>query len=182
MKSRTLKGIVISSSIAATGFLLPLSAMAQDNPVSGVELFETHCASCHLGEARGDDRLAPPAFAVQNHYFGQYNTEEAFVSAVVRWLEEPSEDKALMPGAVSKFGLMPPVDLTDDERLALGQFLFNAKFDIPGWYEEHYREEHGEAPPSGGMGMMGHGHGEGMGQGKGMGQGRGMGHKRMMQE
>ncbi len=158
--------------------LAPGNAQAQ----SGASLFEENCATCHLGDARGDERVAPPVFAVQNHYFGQHKSEAEFVNAVVKWLEEPSEEKSLMPGAISRFGLMPPVKLTDNERVEIATFLYSAKFDQPGWYEEHYRAEHGEAPPSGKMRGHNHmdhgGHGQYMGQGRKMGEGhQGQGHQ-----
>ena len=51
-----------------------------------------------------------------------------------------------MPGALRRFGLMPPQDLTEQEAIAFAEYLYATDFTLPDWYKVHYEEEHGEAP------------------------------------
>ncbi|MEZ5870844.1 MAG: hypothetical protein R3D32_03160 [Nitratireductor sp.] len=108
------------------------------------ELFKERCGACHLGPERADDRVAPPIFAVKNHYSGRHSGEAAFVEAMTNHLVGKGE--ILMPGAVRRFGKMPDQELTLDEARQLAEFVFNEDFAEPEWFADHYRQEHGEAP------------------------------------
>lgn len=90
--------------------------------------------------------LAPPIFAVADHYKQTHGDDrQAFIDAIVQWTKNPSEEKTLMPGAVTRFKLMPPFPIPDPDAKAVATFMFETDFTIPDWYEEHYLEEHGEA-------------------------------------
>ena len=116
---------------------------------SGSMLFEDNCASCHMGDERGTDRVAPPAFAMKQHYLVEHPDRDAFVKAVVDWLKAPSQEKSLMPGAIRKFDLMPALELEDSEVKAIAEFVYDGQFNTPGWYRKHYLEEHGKLPELG---------------------------------
>ena len=47
---------------------------------------------------------------------------------------------------MERFGVMNPINLPEDQLKEVSLFLATAKFQRPGWYAEHYEEEHGEAP------------------------------------
>lgn len=110
------------------------------------ELYEEHCIACHGGAERGPDRIAPPIFAVKGHYLPSYPDKASFVKAVAQWAIKPDPDKIMMPGAVRRFELMPPVEISLDDAKKIAEFIYDGQFERPGWYEQHYREEHGEAP------------------------------------
>lgn len=113
---------------------------------SAAALYEEHCVACHGGTERGPDRVAPPIFAVKGHYLPSYPDKASFVEAIAQWAIKPDLNKVLMPGAVRRFELMPPVEISMDDARKIAQFIYDGKFERPGWYEQHYREEHGEAP------------------------------------
>lgn len=126
--------------IFSTFLSLPL--YAEDGP----KLFKDYCESCHGNKARGSDRVAPPMVAIKNHYLSGHQGEENFVSAMVDWLKKPDHSKTLMPGAVRKFGVMPPLELAPRERQILAKYVYDTDFQVPGWYREHFRKEHGKDP------------------------------------
>ncbi len=109
----------------------------------GQAKFAMYCSACHRAEP-AKEMVAPPVFAVADHYkirFGK--NREAFVAAVVDWAKRPSEDATLMPGAVRRFKLMPPMPLPDVELKAIADFLYTHEFPQPQGYRKHYRAEHG---------------------------------------
>lgn len=113
---------------------------------SGIALYEDNCAACHGGYEMGDDRVAPPIFAVQGHYLSAYPDKTTFTKAIVAWAKDPSQARARMPGAIRRFGLMPAVELSDEDAAKIAEFIYDGQFDRPGWYADHYRQEHGKAP------------------------------------
>lgn len=52
------------------------------NAESGLDLFKEHCDACHGTEAKGPDRVAPPIFAIKNHYGDLSGDKDAFVDAI----------------------------------------------------------------------------------------------------
>tara|TARA_R110002072_G_scaffold287464_3_gene453117 strand:+ start:20348 stop:21271 length:924 start_codon:yes stop_codon:yes gene_type:complete len=74
----------------------------------GKKLMETHCYVCHAPDKPGkQNRIAPPMVMVQNHYIKEGTTKEEFTKDFLAFLEQPTEAKAKMPGAIRNFGLMP---------------------------------------------------------------------------
>lgn len=126
----------------------------------GYALMKANCYVCHNpNSASHDDVIAPPFKAVKMHYTRQFDSKEEFVNAVVNWVLEPSEDKALMYGAVNRFKVMPKLILDKNDLEKIASYLYDNDVDEPEWMGEHMKEEKGK------------GHGQGKGKGKGMGKG-----------
>lgn len=51
-----------------------------------------------------------------------------------------------MRGAVKKFELMEPVEISMEQAKAIAEFVYDTNFTLPDWYKKHYREEHGKDP------------------------------------
>jgi len=133
----------------------------------GYTLMKANCYICHNPNAASHDEvIAPPFKAVKNRYTKEYDTKEEFVNAVVKWVRNPLEEKALMYGAVEQYKVMPQmmVEVADLEKIA--SYLYDNKVDEPKWMNEHMKEGKGKG--------YGQGNGMGKGKGKGMGKGRGM--------
>ena len=126
--------------------LLPLAVAHADDSAVGRGKFKSVCMSCHQF-SRGPQMLAPPAFAVKNHYLRVYPEKEDFVRSIKEWVPAPDIKKSLMPGAVRRFNLMPPLALPEEDLEAIATFLYEANMQEPDWYEEHYRQEHGDGKP-----------------------------------
>ena len=95
----------------------------------GQVLIEQHCYSCHAPQMNGQDRLAPPIQMVKMHYTREYSSKKAFVNAIARWVENPSEEKSIMPGAINRFGLMTPYPIEEEDVRLIADYLYEA--DLP---------------------------------------------------
>ncbi len=107
----------------------------------GYKLYQMYCIACHGNAATPENRLAPPAFMVHDRYKKIYD-KEAFVKRVVAWIEAPSIDKSIMPGAVRNFNLMPPLPLSLEDREKIADYFYETEFAEPVWFAEHERGEH----------------------------------------
>jgi hypothetical protein len=89
--------------------LVEESVVAIINEHEGKKLMETHCYLCHSPNAdENQGRIAPPMVAIKARYIDKERyTKEEFIAAVASFVENPTEDKALMYGALKKHGLMP---------------------------------------------------------------------------
>ena len=129
----------------------------------GYALMKENCYVCHNPESVSHDAiLAPPFKAVKMHYTRNYDSKEEFVSAIVKWVQHPSEENALMPGAVDKFKVMPPLPLEIYEIEKIAAYIYENDPEEPIWMSDHMKEMQGN-----GM-MNGNGMKKGMGKNKGM--------------
>jgi len=128
----------------------------------GYILMKENCYVCHNPEAASHDAIiAPPFKAVKMHYTRNYDTKEEFVSAIVKWVQNPSEENALMFGAVKQFKVMPPLPLETSEIERIATYIYENDVEEPVWMNDHMKEMQGN-------GMM-NGKGKGMGKGKNKG-------------
>ncbi|MCP3866808.1 MAG: cytochrome c [Gammaproteobacteria bacterium] len=121
--------------------LVVLSVSAEEKS-RGQAIFDTLCFACHKFD-HGPNMIAPPVYGVKNHYIRVYPGRDEFVKQVSYWLENQDSSRTLMPGAVRRFGLMPPISLSASDRKAVAGFVYDAEFSEPSWYAEHYQMEHG---------------------------------------
>jgi len=130
-------------------------ALNTTNQEDGYTLMETNCFACHNPETKShDDIIAPPFVAVKRRYSMQYSTKEEFTNAMIDWVQNPSEEKALMKGAVGEFKVMPKIALETEVLQKIGDYMYDNELEQPVWFKAHFKEMHGD--------------GNGMGKGKGM--------------
>ena len=105
---------------------------------------KNNCYACHNPntESHGDI-LAPPFKAVKMHYNREYDTKEDFVKAIVNWVQNPEEDKALMFGAVKRFKVMPKLPLPTKNLEKIANYIYDNDVEEPKWMEEHMKEHKG---------------------------------------
>ncbi|NNK88065.1 MAG: c-type cytochrome [Flavobacteriaceae bacterium] len=130
-------------------------SIQQKNDHPGKELMEAHCFSCHGPDASHDDRIAPPMFAVKQHYLRNGLSKEEFIISVQNWVKEPDKDHARMFGAVERFGVMPKNAIPEEAVKQIADYLYENEIERP---------EQCGGNCSGNCG--GKGKGKGMGKGK----------------
>lgn len=102
-----------------------------ENPITNVvdhpgkELLETKCYVCHSPSNKHKGRLAPPMIAVKSHYFTDEISKQEFASAVWNFVQEPSEKKVKMWGAVRNFGLMPYQQFSEKEVRLIAEYMYD---------------------------------------------------------
>lgn len=112
-----------------------------DAPVDAAQaltFMATNCYTCHDPKAPEDNRIAPPMITIKGHYqdAGLYRTQ--FIEAIVDFVDNPTAEKAHMPDAVKKFGLMPKLSYDKDAVSNLAAYLYDNEIEQPEWFEEHY--------------------------------------------
>ncbi|NOQ73386.1 MAG: hypothetical protein GQ574_15375 [Crocinitomix sp.] len=97
----------------------------------GELLMEQNCFACHFktpDPAKKSEMIAPPMLRVQEHYKPVYPDKTEFVAAVMDMVNDPTEEKSLMPGALRKFNLMPKAAYDQSELKLIAEALFDMDF------------------------------------------------------
>ena len=89
-------------------------------------------------------RIAPPITAVRMHYIGSYPNKSAFVSAIVNWVVKQDARKSLMPGAIRRFNIMPPVQVATEDAEKIAAYIYAGNIEKPTGFDEHVDERHGK--------------------------------------
>jgi|GEM_PF-1298841 len=87
------------------------------------------CTACHNPEL--DPPLAPPMFGVQRRYGMMYPDKQEFIQSVVSFVRHPAMDKAIMRRAVQKKGLMPAMDLPQEQLTDIATYIYEESFALP---------------------------------------------------
>jgi len=144
--------------ITTTLILAQNAFSSQDNIEEGEKLFKATCNACHgiaVGGMDMNKRIAPPIVGVRKHYLDAHPDKESFVKAITSWLEKQSPEKSLMPGAIQKFKLMPPLSVPKEDAEKIAAYLYSGNIEVPEGFEKHEKEMHGMGKK--GMAMMGMG-------------------------
>lgn len=130
------------------------SAIIQDDIVQSeaYKKMKTLCFSCHSPTAEMDMRMAPPMVAVKMHYTEKYDNQEDFINAIWDFMQKPEEDKALMKGAVKRFGLMPYMPYKEKDIKAIANYMYNNELEKPDWFDEHLKQKNGKNKMGKGLG------------------------------
>ena len=126
------------------------TAVAIDTTSANYMLLKQQCLICHGGAPSHDKLIAPPMVAVKSRYMMRYSTQEEFEKGMLEWTLNPTKEKALMRGAVGEFNLMPKPATPEEDLKKIVKFIYENELQQPDWYEEHYKQMHGEGQ---GMGM-----------------------------
>jgi len=127
-----------------------LESLQKEN-IEGLKLLQTHCYICHNPNAVSHDSLiAPPMAAVKMRYKMSYDNQEGFVNAISKWVLDPTEEKAIMLGAVANFKVMSKLLYKEKDVKKIATFIYENELEQPEWFEAHQKEMHGNGK---GMGV-----------------------------
>ena len=107
-------------------------------------LFKNSCYACHSVTSKSHDEIiAPPMVAVKKRYLMNYPEKEDFVSAMVDFTKNPTEEKALMFGAVQQFRVMTNLNFNKEDLEKISEYIYDNEIEKPDWFDAHFKEEHG---------------------------------------
>ncbi len=120
-----------------------ITTLTVKEQINGRQLLKQRCFVCH-SETPGykKDMLAPPMKGVLMHYKKAYPNKKDFIKAITKWVRKPDASQSLMPGAIKKFKLMPPLPYPEIELKAIAQSLYDFQFSIPGKHKMMKRKKH----------------------------------------
>ncbi|TDQ15266.1 cytochrome c [Algoriphagus boseongensis] len=115
-----------------------LTSIAElDDP--GLALLQKHCYTCHNPKtASHDELIAPPLFGIKNHYQKTFTSQEEIKTAMVGFILNPNEEKALLKGPVKRFGVMPKPQVSEEEIRLIVDYLVKNEVERPAWYDQHH--------------------------------------------
>ena len=87
------------------------------------------CNACHNPSL--NPPLAPPMWGVQRRYKMMANDKDHFIGMVTQFAKAPTIEKAIFKNAVTKMGLMPEVQLTEDNLRKVAAYIWEEKFPPP---------------------------------------------------
>lgn len=87
------------------------------------------CQSCH--DASLNPPKAPPMYGVQRRYKRQYENQQEFVDAIVRFVSQPTEEGALMKHPIKRLGLMPALPLGENKLSRIATYIYEENFEPP---------------------------------------------------
>lgn len=130
-------------------FIIVVSCFAQSKKASisieneAQQLVTNNCYSCHSPSSSSHDEIiAPPMIAIKTRYLKEYNSEKDFVDAIVSYAKNPTKLKALMKGAVNKFGVMPQQNFSKKDLQKIAKYIYNNPIKEPEWFKDHFEKEH----------------------------------------
>lgn len=109
--------------------------------INGFQTLETSCFSCHSPNANAEAMAAPNMAEVKQVYINKYGKEQDFVDAMVAFLTDPSEDKAIMANAVKSFGIMPNMGYGKGMIQAAAGYLYQSNIEDSSWFTHSYELE-----------------------------------------
>ena len=123
--------------------------MSQEDIAKGLELMKINCYSCHNPEAKEESRLAPPFFAVKNHYMKDEPSLDEFTKEMIDFICNPSEEKSKMKGAIEKFNLMPQLSYQEEDLKKIAAYLYHTELEHPKGHQQHKKvgKGHSETDP-----------------------------------
>lgn len=155
---KNLENKLLLLSIVVSGFFISCSqsetkaeaADVNDNEQTTTDnkalaLLKTNCFNCHNPDM-GESRVAPPLFKIREHYYDEEITKEEFVAAIINFINNPTEENSIMPGAVRNFGLMPKMSFKEEDIQLIADYLYDNDVSSDEWYAKW--EEFKKSPAS----------------------------------
>ena len=119
----------------------PGGALDESTMASGFRTLDAACLSCHGPAATPAERIAPPIGVIRRRYLMASSGFDDFRQTLVDFVNDPSPGKALMPGAVQRFGVMPRLSFDDATLGDVAYYLYNTQLDGPGWGAEGFARD-----------------------------------------
>ncbi len=103
----------------------------------GKKLMETKCYVCHSPTTPLENTIAPPMVAIKSHYIKDKTSQEDFTNAMWNFVEKPAVEKAIMHGAVKRYGLMPYQPFSKKDIALIAAYMYDHKIAEPAWFQQH---------------------------------------------
>lgn len=102
----------------------------------GFNIVDANCLNCH---AHGNENgIAPTLDAIKMAYKTTYNDSAVFQEKMIAFLKEPVEKNTLMKDAVTQYGLMPGMGLSDEEIKQVVMYIYTSPVESPDWKGNQY--------------------------------------------
>jgi cytochrome c551/c552 len=100
---------------------------------TALTLLKQNCFTCHNPNLEIENRIAPPMFKIRQHYFDEKTTKEEFVKNITHFVNNPTEENSIMPGAVRNFGIMPKMNFKEEDLKIIAEYLYDTDVASDEW-------------------------------------------------
>lgn len=108
----------------------------------GRVLLERHCYTCHNPKSKSHDEIIAPAlWGMKKHYLEAFPEKPAFEKAMLEFIQNPTEEKALMKGPIKRFGLMPKPPVSKEDLQKIVSYIYSNELENPAWHIEKDNEK-----------------------------------------
>lgn len=98
----------------------------------GKRLMENKCYVCHNPNVKEKHLIAPAFVDIKTAYYT--SNEDEFVKSITSFVNGPEKDKAKLPEAVEKYGLMPYQRYDGESIRKIALYMYNNKIQEPEWW------------------------------------------------
>lgn len=125
--------VALSLGISNAAFSSEPSTKPETAPPSGKAIYQKNCSMCH--SLKPPPKSAPPIVGMAAHYHEAFKDKDAAVEHMVKFMQAPDSSKSKLERfAITRFGLMPAMPLSEEELRAVSGWLwdqFDPKFALP---------------------------------------------------
>ena len=97
------------------------------------KLLDSKCMVCHKIQDSQDAMLAPPFAHIKKKYSKVTKNKAAFIEAFASFAINPTEEEAMMFGALKQFKVMPKMENEKAEMELIANYIYDNEFPEPSW-------------------------------------------------
>jgi mono/diheme cytochrome c family protein len=110
--------------LGVSGLMTALPPTAGAATPNGKAVFDRNCSVCH--SIMPPPKSAPPIAPIASRYRQQFPSKSQGVAHMAAFIKSPSKQKVIVDRqAVDRFGLMPPIQLSDAEINAVAGWVWD---------------------------------------------------------
>lgn len=97
-------------------------------------LLQNSCFSCHNPDKAVTTKIAPSLSDVRQQYMTDDISKKEFINNIKYFINHPTVENALMPEAISSYGIMPKLSYKDDDLQLIAEYMYNHDMSTDEWY------------------------------------------------
>lgn len=114
----------------------------------GFQVLESSCFACHHPNPAVVSKIGPSLASIKSHYLTDTTSQEQFTKDLIAFLTRPDKANAKMPDAVKQFGLMPKMNVSEEQIIQIATYLYVTEIEKPDWFASQYAKEKAKYPVS----------------------------------
>jgi hypothetical protein len=96
----------------------------------GYALMKQYCFACHFESMASGmgSQAAPPVYKLQKQYKLATTNKEHFIKEIMKWVQDPKDERMLLNRAVFVFGKMPKINVPDNDLRKIAETMYDLEY------------------------------------------------------